>query len=72
MDSLNVGDYIPNDTIVQKSLAFDEYMNRKDGVNFNVVYMALDDNMEDSIIISDAAASKLTSPLIKLLQQSNI
>lgn len=68
MDSLNVGDYIPNDTIVQKSLAFDEYMNRKDGVNFNVVYMALDDNMEDSIIISDAAANKLTSPLIKPVQ----
>ena len=65
MDSLSVGDYIPNHTIVQKSLAFDEYNNRKDGVNFNVVYMALDDNMEDSIIASNVAAGKLTSPLIK-------
>lgn len=68
MDSLTVGDTIPNNTIVQKSLAFDEYNNRKDGVNFNVVYMALDDNMEDSIIFSDVAASKLTSPLIKPVQ----
>ena len=68
MDSLIVGDTIPNNTIVQKSLAFDEYNNRKDGVNFNVVYMALDDNMEDSIIFSDVAASKLTSPLIKPVQ----
>lgn len=65
MDSLSVGDYIPNHTIVQKSLAFDEYNNRKDGVNFNVVYMALDDNMEDSIIASNVAAGKLTSPLVK-------
>ena len=65
IDSLSVGDYIPNNTIVQKSVAFDEYNNRKDGVNFNVAYMALDDNMEDSIIFSDEAAGKLASPLIK-------
>lgn len=65
MDSLSIGDYIPDNTIVQKSLAFDEYNNRKDGINFNVTYMALDDNMEDSIIFSDVAASKLTAPLIK-------
>lgn len=68
MDTLAPGDFIPNNTIVQKSLAFDEYNNRKDGMNFNVVYMALDDNMEDSIIFSDEAAGKLTSPLIKPVQ----
>lgn len=65
MDSLSIGSTVPNNTIVQKSLAFDEYNNRRDGVNMNVVYMNLDDNMEDSIIISDEAASKLVSPLIK-------
>ena len=64
MDNLKIGDTIPAGTIVQKSLAFDEYNNRKDGMNFNVVYMALDDNMEDSIIFSDEAAGRLTSPLI--------
>ena len=68
MDALSIGDFVPDNTIVQKSLAFDEYNNRKDGINFNVVYMALDDNMEDSIIFSDEAASKLTSPLIKPVQ----
>ena len=67
MDALNIGDFIPNNTIVQKSLAFDEYNNRKDGANFNVTYMALDDNMEDSIIFSDVAAGRLTSPLIKII-----
>lgn len=67
MDSLNLGDYIPNNTIVQKSLAFDEYNNRQDGRNVNVVYMALDDNMEDSMIYSDVAAGYYTSPLIKVV-----
>ena len=65
LDTLNVGDLIPKDQIVQKSLAFDEYNNRTDGVNMNVAYFALDDNMEDSIIFSDVAAGKLTSPLVK-------
>lgn len=65
MDSLSLGDIISKDTIVQKSLAFDEYNNRSDGMNLNVAYLALDDNMEDSIIFSDEAASKLTSSLIK-------
>lgn len=68
VDSLYPGAYIPKDTIVQKSLAFDEYNNRKDGVNFNIAYMSLDQNMEDSIIISQSAADKLVSPLIKPVQ----
>lgn len=65
LDSLQPGFVIPQDTIVQKSLAFDEYNNRQDGINLNVAYMALDDNMEDSVIFSDVAANKLTAPLIK-------
>ena len=65
MDSLSVGSQIPNGTIVQKSLAFDEYNNRKDGINFNVAYLSLDGNMEDSVIFSDVAAAKLAAPLVK-------
>lgn len=68
LDTTTVGSYIPKGTIVQKSLAFDEFNNRKDGVNFNVAYLALDDNMEDSIIFSNEAAGRLTSPLIKPIQ----
>ena len=64
MDNLNVGDFIPKGAIVRKSLAFDEYNNRTDGRNFNVIYMSLDDNMEDSLIFSEEAAKKLVSPLI--------
>ena len=65
LDSLSVGSIVNDNTIIQKSLAFDDYNNRADGVNLNVAYMALDDNMEDSEIFSDAAAAKMTSPLIK-------
>lgn len=65
MDSLNVGDRIAEGTIVQKSLAFDKYNNRAEGRNFNTIYLSLDDNMEDSVIMSDKAAGTLTSPLVK-------
>lgn len=65
LDSLTIGDYIKDGQVVQKSLAFDEYNNRADGVNFNVAYMALDDNMEDSIVCSEAAQRRLVSPLVK-------
>ena len=68
LDSLQPGVFIQKDTILQKSLAFDEYNNRKDGRNFNVAYMALDDNMEDSIIMSQSAADKLVSPLINVIR----
>jgi DNA-directed RNA polymerase beta subunit len=68
LDSLQPGAYIQKDTILQKSLAFDEYNNRKDGRNFNVAYMALDDNMEDSIIMSQRAADKLVSPLVNVVR----
>ena len=68
MDTLQLGDFVPENTILQKSMAFDEYNNRKDGVNLNVAYMALDDNMEDSVIFSNEAAEKMRSPLIKRVQ----
>lgn len=68
MDNLQIGSYVQKGTILQKSLAFDEYNNRKDGRNFNVAYMALDDNMEDSIIMSQNAADKLVSPLINVVR----
>ena len=65
LDQLSVGDYIPKDTIIQKSTAFDRYNNRTEGINMNMIYLNLDANMEDSVVMSDVAASKLTSPLIK-------
>lgn len=65
VDSLAVGDTVKKNTRLRTSLAFDQYGNRMDGVNLNILYMALDDNMEDSVVISDAAAEKLSAPLVK-------
>ena len=63
VDAIQVGDYIPKGTKLAKSVAFDAYGNRKDGINLDTVYMSLDHNYEDSIIIREGAAKKYTSPL---------
>ena len=68
VDSIGIGDYIPKGTKLAKSVAFDDYGNRKDGINLNTVYMSLDDNYEDSIIIRKGAAKKYTSPLFHIFQ----
>lgn len=65
IDTINTGDIIKKGTVIRTSLAFDKYKNRMDGVNLNVLYQALDANMEDSVIISDTAAAKMTAPLVK-------
>lgn len=65
LDTLEVGEVIHKGQVVQKSLAFDEFNNRAEGRNMNVAYMALDDNMEDSIVFSDVAAGTLAMPLVK-------
>jgi DNA-directed RNA polymerase beta subunit len=65
LDSLNINDKIRNGQVMRSSLAYDEFGNRCDGVNLNVLYIALDQNMEDSIVISNEAAAKLTAPLVK-------
>jgi DNA-directed RNA polymerase beta subunit len=65
LDSINKNDIISANTTMKTSLAYDEFGNRMDGVNLNVLYMALDDNMEDSVVISDEAAKKFVAPLVK-------
>lgn len=51
--------------VYKKSLAFDDYNNRQDGVNLLAAYISTAKNTEDSIIISESAAKKLASPLVK-------
>ena len=65
IDSLNCNDTIKKGVTIRSSLAYDKFGNRMDGVNLNVLYQALDANMEDSVIMSDVAAAKLTAPLVK-------
>ena len=65
IDGYEVGSYIPKDTVIRRSIGFDKFGNKTNGVNLNIAYMALDDNMEDSVIVSDTCAKKLCAPLIR-------
>lgn len=63
--NLNSHNIIHRDDVYKKSMAFDDYNNRQDGVNLLTGYIATAQNTEDSVIISESAAKKLASPLIK-------
>lgn len=62
------GTIIPRNTILRRSTGFDQYGNKTNGANINVAYMALDHNMEDSVIISDVCSKKLSAPLIRTVK----
>lgn len=65
IDRLEPSDIIKSGTVIQKSSSFDEYDNRMDGINLLSCYMNIEDTMEDAIQVSESAAKKLASPLIK-------
>lgn len=65
LDNLDIGYEVPKNEILRSSYANDQYNNRCDGVNLMVGYISSDKNMEDGIVISESAAKKLASPLIK-------
>ena len=46
-------------------MAYDKYNNRRDGVNLLTAYISTAKNTEDSVILSQSAAKKLASPLVK-------
>lgn len=56
---------IKSGSVYKKSVACDEYNNRQDGINVTVAYLSTTKNTEDSIIISESAAKRLVSPLVK-------
>ena len=68
LNKYNPGDVIPRNTVISKSLGFDEYNNREDGVNLLTAYMSADHTKEDSIIISESAQKKLSSPMFKNIE----
>lgn len=65
LDSLKESSIINKGDVIKKSNGFDECNNRLDGVNLTTLYMSSDQNMEDSIIISESAAEKMSTILIK-------
>lgn len=65
MDAMAVGQTIAKEQVIQSSTSFDEYGNRMDGCNLLTLYTACEETMEDAIVISETAAKKLASPLVK-------
>ena len=63
IDRYKVGDTITKDDVIIKSNSFDEYDNRKDGVNLLTAYLACEFTKDDGIVISEAAKEKLEAPL---------
>ena len=64
IDILHENDIIKKGTILHRSRAFDEYNNRMDGKNLLALFVSSEETMEDSIIISESASKKLSSPLV--------
>lgn len=65
LDNLKIGDTIFKDQVIHKSQCFDNDNNRTDGINLRTAYLSCSNNTEDAIIISESAAQKFTSPLLK-------
>lgn len=65
LDKLKPGDIIHENDPIKMSTGFDEYGNKMNGVNLLTMYLSCAQNMEDSIIISETAAKKLETNLIK-------
>lgn len=68
LDSLKPGGKIEIGDTIRKSLAYDEFNNRCDGINIMATYLSLEATKEDGIVISETAAKMLASPLIKKIQ----
>lgn len=68
MDSVGVGDVMKKDSIIRTSNAFDEYNNYMNGINLDCIYMALDINTEDPVVISESAKKKLAGPMIRKVE----
>lgn len=65
IDRLKVGDHLRQGEILKTSIGYDEYGNKMNGVNLTTLYLSCAQNMEDSIIISESAAKKLETSLVK-------
>lgn len=64
LDSIKPGNTVPEGTIIQKSVCYDEYNNRKDGLNLNTGYISCARTMEDGILISRSVQKRTVTPLI--------
>ena len=64
LDSIKVGDRVNKGVVLQKSASYDDYNNRKEGINALTAYISLGQTEEDGIVISEPFAKRIVTPLI--------
>lgn len=70
MDNLShPGTIIRPNQILRRSTGFDQYGNKTNGLNTPVVYLSLDDNMEDSVLISETYSTLMNAPLLRKVKK---
>lgn len=65
LDSLAPGSQIKKGSVIKTSTGFDSFGNKMNGVNLTTLYLSCAQNMEDSVILSESAADKLATALVK-------
>lgn len=68
LDSLRPGMNIPRDTVIKKSLAFDDFNNKADGINCRTLYISDTRLTEDACIISRPTANRFAAPIFHKLE----
>ena len=64
LDSLVPGSIINPGDVIKKTISYDEYNNRAEGINLTTMYIACEDVKEDPIVISESASKRFMAPLI--------
>ena len=64
LDSLTPGKTIHKGDVMKKTISYDEYNNRAEGVNLSTMYVACEYVKEDPIVISESASKRFVTPLI--------
>lgn len=68
LDSLVVNDVIDKGTVMVKTISYDEYNNRAEGLNLTTMYISCEDVKEDPIVISETASKRFATPLIEKVE----
>lgn len=63
LDSMKPGMVIPRDTVIKKSLAYDDFNNKADGINCRTIYISDTRLTEDACMISKSTARRFAAPI---------
>lgn len=68
LDNLMPGSGISKGDIIKRTISYDEYNNRAEGLNLTTLYIACEDVKEDPIVISESASKRFATPLIEKVE----